>query len=253
MATESAQLRARSSLLRLLAELPQGEKLPGERSLAEDFGVCRMTMRRAIEDLILDGRLVRQPRSGTYIRRPIISSEMRLKSFTDELESRGIVASTEVIAFKKIKANKEVAHHLKIRDQEAVFAATRLRLGDGIPIALEKLWISCRVIPVVTENDLRNSMYEFFERTYDVRILSAKSSISACKPKARESGLLKLTVETPCLLVKMTDFDQKLKPVMMAECLYRSDLYELNLDLFANSIAFELTTKKISALRKNIG
>ena len=83
MSIDSAQQRARRSLLGLLAELPQGTKLPGERLLAEDFGVCRMTMRRAIEDLLLDGRLERHARSGTYVRRPIISSEMRLKSFTE--------------------------------------------------------------------------------------------------------------------------------------------------------------------------
>ena len=122
MSIDSAELRARRSLLGLLAELPQGTKLPGERLLAEDFGVCRMTMRRAIEDLLLDGRLERHARSGTYVRRPIISSEMRLKSFTEELKSRGMVPSTEVISLKKIKANKEIAKHLGITVDEVAEA-----------------------------------------------------------------------------------------------------------------------------------
>ena len=62
MATDSALNRARESLLDLLTEIPQGGKLPGERVLSEEIGVCRMTLRRAIEDLILDGRLERHPR-----------------------------------------------------------------------------------------------------------------------------------------------------------------------------------------------
>lgn len=243
MSIDSAQQRARRSLLGLLAELPQGTKLPGERLLAEDFGVCRMTMRRAIEDLLLDGRLERHARSGTYVRRPIISSEMRLKSFTEELKSRGMVPSTEVISLKKIKANKEIAKHLQIREKEDIYVATRLRLGDGTPIALETLRISCRVIPHIMPEDLRGSIYEFFEESYNVKILSAKSAISAYKPKSKERELLKIADTIPCLLVKMIDLDQRLRPVMLAECLYRSDLYEMQLDLSSSSVTVELANR----------
>ena len=250
MSIDSAQQRARRSLLGLLAELPRGSKLPGERLLAEDFGVCRMTMRRAIEELILDGRLERHARSGTYIRRPIISSEMRLKSFTEELQLRGIVPSTEVISLKRIRANKEVAYNLKIREQENIYVATRLRLGDGIPIALETLRISCRAIPIVTQENLSGSIYEFFADSYNVKILSAQSAISAYKPKVKESELLQITLGTPCLLVKMIDFDQRLKPIMTAECIYRSDLYELQLELSASPISVELNSR---STRKSAG
>lgn len=71
MTTETAVIRAKENLIGLLSQLPQGDRLPGERILAEEFGVCRVTLRRAIDDLISDGKLERRARSGTFIKRPM--------------------------------------------------------------------------------------------------------------------------------------------------------------------------------------
>ena len=234
MATDSALNRARESLLELLTEIPQGGKLPGERVLSEEIGVCRMTLRRAIEDLILDGRLERHPRSGTFVRRPVISSEMRLKSFTEELRNRGIVPSTEVISLKQVKANKDVARHLRIPERELVFVATRLRFGDGMPISIETLRISPRLIPKLEPSHLQESLYEYFASAFKVKIIHAKASVVAHFPSSKEMELLQINSHTPCLMMKMIDYDQNARPVMIAECLYRSDLYELELEISAN-------------------
>lgn len=234
MAIDSALQRARQGLFELLAEIPQGGKLPGERLLSEEIGVCRMTLRRAIEDLILDGRLERHPRSGTYVRRPIISSEMRLKSFTEELKKRGMVPTTHVLSLKQIRANKDVAKNLRIPERELIYVATRLRFGDGTPISIETLKISPRLIPEISVRDLEESLYEYFANTFKVKITHAKASVVAHNPTSHEMDLLKVSSKTPCLLMKMIDYDQNGRPVMLAECLYRSDLYELDLEMSAH-------------------
>lgn len=251
MAVDSALHRAREGLAQLLSEIPQGGKLPGERLLSEEFGVCRMTLRRAIEDMILDGRLERHPRSGTYVRRPIISSEMRLKSFTEELKSRGIVPSTKVLFLKKVKANKDVARNLQIPEREAIFIATRIRSGDGTPISIETLKISTRVISTIEVDHLKESIYEYFEERFGVRILKARASITAHFPSVHESKALEIDEETPCLLMKMIDYDQKGHPVMIAECLYRSDLYEMQLDVSAY-VSSETRTDKYRSMQASV-
>ena len=244
MSTDSAALQAKSQLIELLSKLTQGERLPGERSLAEEFGVCRVTLRRAIEDLILDGKLERRARSGTYVRRPIISSEMRLKSFTEEIKQRGQLPSTRVVSMKKLKANKTIARSLRIRQDEEIFTVTRLRLADNMPVALETLKIAGHVAPGLTPLDVESSLYDALVTKFGIRIMHAKASISAKNPTDRERELLQLDSDTACLLIKMLDLDQNGTPVMTAECIYRSDLFELNIDVSANVNA--ITSRRVS-------
>jgi GntR family transcriptional regulator len=231
MSSDQATVRAREHLLSLLSTLPQGEKLPGERTLAEDFGVCRVTLRRAVEDLISDGRLERRARSGTYVRRPVISSELRLQSFTEEIRARGQNPTTKMISIKRTKPNKTISKTLRIGQSEDIYSVVRLRLADGVPIALETLKIACRSIPHLTEQDVEKSLYDTFLEKYGKRIASARAGIAGYTPTERERTLLQISSKTPCLVIKMIDKDQNDQPVMTAECIYRSDLFELKLDV----------------------
>lgn len=231
MISDPAIVRARENLLALLSTLAQGSKLPGERMLAEDFGVCRVTLRRAVEDLISDGRLERRARSGTYVRRPVIASELRLQSFTEEIRARGQTPSTKLISIRRIKANKSISKTLRISQKDDIYSVVRLRLADQVPIALESLKIACRSIPTLSEEDVERSLYDTFIEKFGIRITNARAEISGFNPAEKERTLLQITTRTPCLLIKMIDKDQNDQPVMTAECIYRSDLFELKLDV----------------------
>ena len=233
MNADKAAIRAKEQLFNLLSQLPQGARLPGERTLSEEFGVCRVTLRRAIEDFISDGRLERRARSGTYIKRPMISSEMRLKSFTEEIRARGQEPSSSLISFKKTNANISVSKLLGINRGDDIFQVTRLRLADQMPVALETLRITCSSIPNLTHEDLKGSIYDVFFNKFGIRIMSAKAGITAHNPSEKDRNLLQTSSKTPCLLIKMLDLDQFGKPVMTAECLYRSDLFELQIEVSA--------------------
>lgn len=203
--------------------------------MSDEYGVSRVTLRRAIEDLILDGRIERRARSGNFVRRPVISSEMRLKSFTEEIRERGQQPSNQIIQLKRIKANKTVAKALRIVEGDEVYVLDRVRFADNQPVALESLRIACSVAPVLTEEDVAVSLYDALLEKYGIRIANARASISATKPSAKEAKLLHIDDQTPCLLIKMLDMDQYGNPVMLAECTYRSDLYELKIDVTSNS------------------
>lgn len=203
--------------------------------MSDEYGVSRVTLRRAIEDLILDGRIERRARSGNFVRRPVISSEMRLKSFTEEIRERGQQPSNQIIQLKRIKANKTVAKALRIVEGDEVYVLDRVRFADNQPVALESLRIACSVAPVLTEEDVAVSLYDALLEKYGIRISNARASISATKPSAKEAKLLHIDDQTPCLLIKMLDMDQYGNPVMLAECTYRSDLYELKIDVTSNS------------------
>jgi len=227
--TANGVQRARQQLLDLLATLPQGAQLPGERFLAKDFGVSRMTLRRAIEALTKEGHLVKQARSGTHIQRPIIASQLKLRSFTEEMRSRGVVPSSRILTFREVRANQELASRLNIAPDSKLFRIRRIRLGDNTPVGIETLHISQQVIPRLNRKVLYGSLYDYFESEFNIYVQHANNNVSAYLPNAPERQALEIDDKTPCLHMRMLDANQYDIPFMTAECIYRSDRYEISL------------------------
>lgn len=221
--------RVVDQLLLLISELPAGGKLPSERDLASDFDVARMTLRRAMDQLIHRGLLDRRPGSGTYIAKPLVASELRLASFSEEIRAKGFEPKTKVINLKRKKATTNTALQLRIPENEEIFVFTRLRMADQDPVALETTKIPCRYVPELTEDELTGSLYDLLFHQYGIRIVTAKTEISAMAPSAEEAGLLDIPQSHPCLELEMNDFDQRGRLIMAAHCIYRSDKYKLSI------------------------
>jgi GntR family transcriptional regulator len=102
-------------------------------------------------------------------------------------------------------------------------------------------------MPTLTEKDLLGSLYDTFAERFAIRITNAKASIKAHISSEREQELLQIKSNVPCLIIKMVDRDQNDNPVMTAECIYRSDLYELQIQVSANmSELSSIDTKRVS-------
>jgi GntR family transcriptional regulator len=221
--------RVTDELLRLIANLPAGGKLPSERELADATGVARMTLRRAMDSLIYDGLLERRPGSGTFIAKTLLASELRLASFSDEIRSRGLVPSTQVIKLKQKKATVTSALELRIPENEEIYIFTRLRLANGHPVALETTKLPARYAPGLTSELLNQSLYELLFKNYGIRIVRANTDIAATTPSIEDAKLLDIPTTKPCLELQMHDFDQRGKLIMTAKCLYRADMYKLSI------------------------
>jgi GntR family transcriptional regulator len=113
-----------------------------------------------------------------------------------------------------------------------------------MPVALETLKIAGHKVPGLTFDDLKGSLYDTLFKRFGIRIMQAKASIAATSLSERDRDLLQATTKTPCLLIKMLDLDQNGNPIMTAECIYRSDLFEFNIDISANLNT--ITSRRIS-------
>ena len=132
---------ARAGLEALLRGSPGGTRLPGERELAQNLGVARMTLRAAMDDLVVAGRIARRPGSGTFVTHTSVAKDARLTSFSQDMAARGMTASSKVLAVDRRAASRAVALDLRIPVGDPVHRVHRLRLGDGDPIALETVWL----------------------------------------------------------------------------------------------------------------
>lgn len=214
-----------------IATMTVGQRLPGERMLADELGIARMTVRSAIDTLIADGLLERRHGSGTYVTtRPLVRA-LGLTSFSQDMRSRGLVPGSRLIAFETIRADAALAQQLRGPVGEPVLRFTRLRLGSGEPMAVETTWLPARIAPGLRELDLDGSLYQVLESRY--RIVPGMASVSIepviATPDVRD--LLGLVGDQACLRIRMVDADQRGRVVMIANCVYRGDKYHLRADI----------------------
>lgn len=225
----TASQKARLHLLNLIVSLPQGSRLKGERELAQDCKVARMTIRRAIDLLIEEKKLERRPGSGTFITYTPITHEFRLKSFTEEMTSLGLEPSSKVLEFEYLKADLARSSLLNIPIGSELLKFTRLRLADDVALGVETVLLPTAYFPEIKESDLSGSLYKLLDERYGIKIINAETSLSAAIPCQEIADQLKIQKNKACLELKMTDLDQNGRIIMFAECTYVGDQYKFNL------------------------
>src|ERR671931_1235146 len=126
-------------------ELPPGTRLNNELVLADQLGLSRPTLRRAIEYLVDRGYLVRKRGVGTQVVNLKVRRPVELTSLYDDLSLSGKDPRTTVLSLKTPPATDVVAHALGVEEGSPVIALERLRYADGEPLAVMRNWIPPRV------------------------------------------------------------------------------------------------------------
>lgn len=222
-------LRAR--LRDMIADMAVGDALPSERELAERWDVARMTVRTAVDALVAEGLVERRHGSGTYVLpRPLVRA-LGLTSFSQDMRERGLVPGSRLLGFSTLPADAALARQLRIAPEEPVFHFTRLRLGSGEAMAVETTWIPVAVVPGLAERDLAGSLYEVLATRYRIEMGAARVSIEPVLPDSRVRELLGIPADQACLRLRMVDSDTRGRVIMVANCVYRGDKYQLTADV----------------------
>ena len=144
-----------------------GHRIPPEMELCEVYGVSRITIRKAIEDLVRSGHLTRFRGKGTFVRRELIENKLsKFYSFSESLKSKGHSEIAEVLAFDTMAADETLVDKLRLSSFNVlIFKITRLRSVDEVPYAVETSYIPKEIVPSLTEafvaeNGLYNAMQQ---------------------------------------------------------------------------------------------
>lgn len=117
---------------------PAGARIPSEQLLCETYGVSRVTVRKAILDLVQEGLLVRRQGKGTFVAGERLRRDLRhVTSFTEACAQRGHQVETRLISAQLVDPSAEDAQQLDIPKGRQIFEIARLRLSDGEPVMLE--------------------------------------------------------------------------------------------------------------------
>lgn len=224
--TKRAQVR-RILETRIATELGPGDPIPSERSLVEELGVSRVTVRQAISDLVESGRLDRIHGKGTFVSGPQVNSRLHLTSFSREMRARGLVPETKLLAGFEDEASLEVAQALQIRPRESVVRVERLRLADGTPMAYEIGFYPSALFPGLLESDL-NTLYDVFASRYQIVVTSGDQTVRAEAADSHQAQILQTTKRAP-LLVQERITRAADRRIEFSTSWYRADRYRLHM------------------------
>ena len=189
-------------------EWQTGDRLPAERDLAGRYGCSLITIRRALDELAREGRLVRSPGRGTFLIDPPIVRDIAARAgFADEMQARGRVPYAAVVAAAQEPASPSVAAALDIPVGTPVHSLERVRGADGVPLLLEHAYLRVDRFPGLLDEDYTvRSLYDVLERRYGCGIVRTTETIAAYIPDAREARLLRLTPRRASLRLEGTAF-----------------------------------------------
>ncbi|MGH8823597.1 MAG: GntR family transcriptional regulator [Jiangellaceae bacterium] len=222
----------RDEILDLVAELAVGDALPPERTLAPRFGVSRMTLRRAVEELVREGRLVRRHGAGTYVAEPKIAQGLAVTSFSEDMRQRGAVPSSRTLDVDEVMAGAQLGRRLEISPGERVVRVVRLRLADDAPMALETLHVPRSIAPGLDGEALRDhSFYDLLVQRYGVVLAGGVQTIEATVTDESESEYLQVPVHSPAFLFERVSRAVDGRVVEFVRSVYRGDRYQFRVEL----------------------
>jgi GntR family transcriptional regulator len=222
----------RAHLLDLIrASLEPHQRLPTERQLSEQFGVSRLTVRRAVEQLAAEGEVYRIQGSGTYVTEPAIRKRQLLTSFSDDMRSRGLAPGARLLRGAHVLAGAQESWRLGVSPGEPLLYLRRLRLANSVPMCIEEVWLPRRLAPDLLEAPLEESLYEALSTRYQITIDRAEQEVRATVLDTDQAELLEVPAMSPALLVERVTYDVRGGAVELARSVYRGDRYSLELTL----------------------
>lgn len=208
-------------------ELKPGDILPGERLLEETYGVSRITVRRAIGDLVAAGQLRRVRGKGTFVAPNPLVSRLHLASFSDEMGAQDVKASSKILLGGRSLAPEDVTEFFGTDPDTPHTHLRRLRLGDGEPYSIDDGWYNSTYVPNLLENDIYNSVYHILDTQFEVPITEADQTVTAIAATPEMSELLDVAPGAPLLhIIRHSRSGDR--PVEWCSSVYRTDRYHLS-------------------------
>jgi GntR family transcriptional regulator len=228
-----AQLKAALDHHIEAGDWPPESRVPSERELCGQYEVSRITVRQALQQLVIEGRLVRIHGRGTYVATfPLKKQLLPLVGFSEDMTARGQRPGARVLRFEGSAPSLAVAQALQLTAGESVLLLKRLRLSNTRPMAIETVHLPEHRFPgLLSENFEDRSLYQVLGAKYGVRPSRALQQWQAVACPAHDAKILEIPKESPVLQIQRTTFDSSGRPFEYLDSFFRGDRYVFQAEL----------------------
>ncbi|MCX8116931.1 MAG: GntR family transcriptional regulator [Desulfobacterota bacterium] len=206
-----------------------GDKLPSESKLAEWFQVNRNTVRQAIADLVAKGIVKKKNGVGTFVLgravQPVKYSLQNISSFTDDMIRMGITPKTRLIHKAVIEAPPNVAEKLMLGRERRVILTERLRLGNRLPLVIERSYLPYQEYRPLLKMRLTGSLYHLLTKRFGVDLHRSIQTFRAVLLSPEDARWLEVPPHSPAIFLESVIYDSKNIPVEVLHAYHRGDKY----------------------------
>jgi GntR family transcriptional regulator len=214
-------------------KLKEGDKMPTEEEICELFSISRITVRRALEGLQQGGYIYKQQGKGSFVMMKKTGFQLNhLKGFTEEMKALGKEPSSKILTFEIMPPSEKVAETLGIDINQRIYQLERLRLADGVPIAIERVHLPFYRFPTLKTVNLEESLYEILQYQFGCESYKGIEEIHAGLASEEEARLLQIVPGSAVLHINRTTYEREGMAYEYVESTYRGDQYQFTVTLY---------------------
>ncbi len=180
--------------------------IPSERELCELYDASRMTVRKAVDNLVAKGYLYKIKTKGTFVsQQKFRKLYNNLTGFTQEVEDAGGTVRSVIISFEEIPATDVISKKLKIPENELVYKLVRLRCKDDIPFILDESYFPKNLVHL-DEEIIKGSIYAYVENELNLKIVNSIQELSAVNVPNKYIDIMGIDELEPIIEVEALTF-----------------------------------------------
>lgn len=206
------------------------QKLPSERILAEELETTRLTLRDALFQLEIEGKVFRMDRRGWYVSGERLSFDLCAdKGFMTNVSEQGYTPTTKLIYCEEKTASLVLANTLKINHADPIYHLQRCRSINGRPVLIEDIYLDSSRYPGLQHTNLNGSLSEVLADVYDAKVKYSNIEITPITLNSLHGKFLHVSPATPATLIARTSYDNNDQVVEFDQEYWLSDVLRIEL------------------------
>lgn len=211
-------------------EYTENKRIPTEPEFMQKYGVSRITVRKAIEELVIEGYLVKKQGKGTFINRHKVLRKIEyVTGFSDSGKSSQLNTTSILLKEKVVTADRELAEKLEISIGAKVLYTQRKRMGNGTPLLLENNYFDFERFSFLQAEDLTGSLYAILRKHNILPIHSGETTLEIVTADEFIAKTMEVTIGTPFFYMQTVVKDQNGHPIHFGKQFYLGDAYTFSI------------------------
>ncbi|WNS79238.1 GntR family transcriptional regulator [Domibacillus sp. DTU_2020_1001157_1_SI_ALB_TIR_016] len=212
-------------------DFQQGDKIPTEVELSEQYNISRITVRKAVEEMVKEGYLIKKQGKGTFVNNLKIDRKVEhVMSFSAACESKGLTSHSVITKKEIIEPDEDLKKDLRLEEDEKVIYIQRKRYAGNSPLMLENNYYPQHRFQFLMNESLEGSLYDLLEKKYDIRPENPGETILEITLADEEKAqLLETSLGKALFYMRTIIYDQHNQPVHVGRQYIIGERYQFTL------------------------